>query len=165
MVAIEARGQQNRWSVQATVRYSGVWPWWGAKPLWKQKGCLGALSARHLVPIRPHLLSAVCSLLKKSHWKSEMFQIWTQISMYLYNLSKLCVKSGHSSKRARFLYSLFQMYKSITLTLKNSQTGELLHTQAHTHMHTRMHTHAYTHTQLQRTMVASFTVPHTMFNM
>lgn len=65
------------------------------------------------------------------------------------------------------------MYKNITLTLKNSQTGELLHTQVHTHRLTHicthtcihMHTHAYTHTQLQRTMVASFTVPHTMFNM
>lgn len=73
-----------------------------------------------------------------------MFQIRTQISMNLYNLSKLYVKSGHNSKRASFLYSLLLMYKNVILTLKNSQTGELLHTQVQIHAHTQVHTHMHT---------------------
>lgn len=78
-----------------------------------------------------------------------MFQILTQISMYLNKFSELCLNSGDTSKweSKSHLFSHSNIEEYLILTWNSSQTGGLLHK------------------NLRRTMAASFTEPQTVFNM
>ena len=115
LVAIEAQGHQNLWSVWATVRELRDVTVGGCQGPVESREAAALPRARHLLLIRPHLLSAIWSLpfsllwvalkikkkKKKIHWKSEMLQILTQISVYLFDFSKLYLNSD-GSQRAGF---------------------------------------------------------------
>lgn len=125
MVAIEAWGQQNLQSVRSTVRVLRGLAVAGCQGPGGSRKAILVPRARHLVPIRPHLLSAVCSLSfpllwvtrKKNHGKSAMLQILTHISVYLCNFSKLCLHSddiqsaGFTSFKCKSINSSFWPWK------------------------------------------------------
>lgn len=109
LVAMEAQGQRNLRSVRATVRELRDMTVAGCQGPVESREAAALPRARHLVLIRPHLLSAIWSLpfsllwvalvkkkKKKIHWKSEILQILTQISVYLFDFSKLCLNSDGS---------------------------------------------------------------------